>query len=233
MNAKAVALLLGIAAHSSQLNAQGLQRFPPEAAGARVGQVVTICGMAMDLGCAAPDPAAPLTLLTPDAFPTVGLVIPQETRARFGLGAEHGYVPRPLCVTGKIERSGRFYRVSVSHGDQLQFDGEPQPAPKAAAEALYRSCDEGVVWPEVLRSVHAHYTPDAMRAGIEGSILLQGVVGTDGLTRNVLVLRSLDQGTLDEAAVKAFEQWLFRPGSRLGKPVPVVVTTQMAFTLKR
>ena len=92
---------------------------------------------------------------------------------------------------------------------------------------------EGVVPPKLLSSVYASYTPQAMRAGIEGSILLQGVVNSDGSVRNVQVLRSLDARTLDEAAVKTFKQWRCRPGTRLGKEVPVIVTAQMAFTLKK
>jgi TonB family protein len=232
MNPKAVALLLGIACHSVLLSGQGLQKLPAEAAGARVGEVVTICGMAIDLGCDAPDLTAVVTLLTPYGFPSFGVAIAQEDRSRFGLRAEDRYVPRRLCVTGKIERSQHGYRVSANRADQLQFVAESQPAPTPLAEALYRSCDEGVVPPKLLRSVHASYTPEAMRAGIEGSILLQSVVGSDGSVRDVQVLRSLDPSRLDEATVKAFKQWRFQPGTRLGKEVSVIVTVQMAFTLK-
>jgi TonB family protein len=232
MNATAVPVLLGFACHWALLGGQGLQKLPAEAAGARVGEVVTICGMAIDLGCDAPDPTAVLTLLTPSAAPTLGVAIARGDRTRFGLQAEDRYMPRHLCVTGKIERSPGGYRVTASRADQLQFDAASQPAPTPRAEALYRSCDEGVVPPKLLRSVHASYTPEAMRAGIAGSILLQGVVGRDGSVREVQVLRSLDPSSLDEAAVKNFKQWRFLPGTRFGKAVSVIVTAQMAFTLK-
>jgi TonB family protein len=233
MNAKAVPLLFGIACHWVLLSGQGLPKLPAEIAGARVGEVATICGMAIDLGCDAPDPTAVVTLLTPYAVPTFGVAIAREDRSRFGLRAEDRYVPRQLCVTGRIERSQRGYRVSASRADQLHFDAESQPPPTPLAEALYRSCDEGVVAPKLLSSVYAPYTPEAMRAGIEGSILLQGVVGSDGSVRDVQVLRSLDRSGLDEATVNAFKQWRFQPGTRLGKEVSVIVTAQMAFTLKK
>jgi TonB family protein len=229
MNAKGVPLVLGIACHWVLLSGQGLQKIPADAAGTRVGEVVTICGMAIDLGCDAPDLTAVVTLLTPYALPTVGVAI----RSRFGLGPEDRYVPRRLCVTGKIERSQRGYRVSANRADQLQFDAQSEPALTPLAEALYRSCDEGVVPPKVLSSVNAQYTAQSMRAGIEGSVLLQGVVRTDGSVRDVYVLRSLDASTLDEASLKAFKQWRFQPGTRLGKQVPVIFTVQMAFTLKK
>ena len=82
MNAKAVPLVLGIACHWVLLSGQGLQKIPAEAAGARVGEVVTICGMAIDLGCDAPDLTAVVTLLTPYAFPTLGVAIAEEDRSR-------------------------------------------------------------------------------------------------------------------------------------------------------
>ena len=72
-----------------------------------------------------------------------------------------------------------------------------------------------------------------MRAGIEGSVVLQGVVRSDGSVRDVHVLRSLEASTLDEGSVKAFKQWRFRLGTRFGKEVPVIFTVQMAFSLKK
>jgi TonB family protein len=233
MNAKAVPLLLGIACHCVLLSGQGLQQLPAEAAALRVGEVATICGMAIDLGCNAPDPTAPVTLVTPYTAPAFGIAIAQEDRVRFGLRPQDRYRSRHLCVIGRVERSQHGYRVSAGRPDQLQFDRESQPAPTPAGEALHRSCDEGVVAPKLLRSVGAAYTPEAMKAGIEGSILLQGVVGSDGAVRDVQVLRSLDANGLDEAAARAFRQWRFRPGTRLGNEVPVIVTAQMAFTLKK
>jgi outer membrane biosynthesis protein TonB len=37
---------------------------------------------------------------------------------------------------------------------------------------------------------------------------------------------------LDKEAMKAAAQWLFEPGTRDGKPVNVLVTIAIAFTLK-
>ena len=45
--------------------------------------------------------------------------------------------------------------------------------------------------------------------------------------------RSLDtQYGLDAQAVSAVKQWLFKPGTKEGKPVAVHVTIEMTFTLK-
>ena len=58
-------------------------------------------------------------------------------------------------------------------------------------------------------------------------------MGTDGAVREIEVLRSLDPNGLDASAIEAFRQWTFEPGTRLGQPVAVVITAEMAFTLRK
>jgi TonB family protein len=58
------------------------------------------------------------------------------------------------------------------------------------------------------------------------------VVDVDGTVRDVTVVRSLDPTFgLDEEALKAAKQWRFEPATRLGVPVPMVVSIEMSFTL--
>jgi len=48
------------------------------------------------------------------------------------------------------------------------------------------------------------------------------------------VTRSLDDMYgLDEEALKAVSQWQFKPGTMDGQPVPVLVTLELAFTLRQ
>jgi len=85
----------------------------------------------------------------------------------------------------------------------------------------------------VLREVKPQYTSDAMRAKVQGTVLLECVVLPDGSVGNVDVVRSLDSTFgLDQEAVKAARQWRFVPGTRLGQPVPVLVTIELTFTLR-
>jgi periplasmic protein TonB len=91
----------------------------------------------------------------------------------------------------------------------------------------------GVTIPEVVRQVKPQYTSEAMRARIQGSVEVECVVRTDGTVGDVHVVRSLDpRYGLDDEAVKAARQWRFRPGTRLGEPVPVLVTIELTFTLR-
>jgi TonB family protein len=87
--------------------------------------------------------------------------------------------------------------------------------------------------PRLLREVKPNYTSDAMRAKIQGAVLLECVVNRSGEVMDVKILRSLDSTFgLDQEAIKAAKQWRFSPGSRLGEPVPVLISIELSFTLR-
>ncbi len=91
----------------------------------------------------------------------------------------------------------------------------------------------GVTLPTPVRSVKPGYTAAAMDARIEGTVLLDIVVLDDGKVGEAKVTRSLDmEYGLDTQAVEAAKQWLFKPGTKDGKPVAVRVSLEMTFTLK-
>ncbi|HMD33541.1 MAG TPA: TonB family protein [Vicinamibacterales bacterium] len=91
----------------------------------------------------------------------------------------------------------------------------------------------GVSLPQLIREVKPAYTSDAMRAKVQGTVLVQCVVRQDGSVGDVEVIRSLDSTFgLDQEAIKAAKQWRFRPGTRLGEPVPVLITIELTFTLR-
>ena len=66
------------------------------------------------------------------------------------------------------------------------------------------------------------YTEEARQAAIEGTVVLDLVVGEDGVVRDIVVVHGLDHG-LTGAAVAAAKRCRFTPGERNGQPVPVRV----------
>jgi TonB family protein len=91
----------------------------------------------------------------------------------------------------------------------------------------------GVTTPILLQQVKPNYTSDAMRAKVQGTVLLQCTVLTDGTVADIRVLRGIDPVFgLDQEAVKAARQWRFRPGTRMGQPVPVEITIELSFSLR-
>lgn len=91
----------------------------------------------------------------------------------------------------------------------------------------------GVTLPRVLREVRPNYTSDAMRAKVQGVVTLECVVRPDGTVGDVQVIRSLDSTFgLDQEAIKAAKAWRFAPGTRMGEPVPVLISIELTFTLR-
>jgi protein TonB len=105
--------------------------------------------------------------------------------------------------------------------------------PAIAQQAQPQRPGNGVTTPKLLHEVKPQYTKEAQDRKIEGTVLMSAVVREDGTVSDVKVTRSLDaKYGLDEQAVKAARQWTFEPGTKDGKPVPVTVTIELAFTLK-
>jgi TonB family protein len=91
----------------------------------------------------------------------------------------------------------------------------------------------GVSLPVPIHEQKPMYTSDAMRAKIQGVAVVQCIVRPDGTVTDVQIVRSLDPNFgLDAQAIEAAKKWRFRPGMRLGEPVPVLITIELTFTLR-
>ena len=131
-----------------------------------------------------------------------------------------------------------LYRAAVALSACLAItaaavDRFPMFATLQAQSVVYRP-GNGVTLPEVVREVKPKYTPQAMEAKIQGSVWLECVVNETGDISDVQVTRSLDtEYGLDQEAISAALQWKFEPGRKDGKAVPVRITIELTFTLKK
>jgi protein TonB len=103
-------------------------------------------------------------------------------------------------------------------------------SPQGAKDPVYKPGD-GVSAPVLVKEVKPQYTAKAKDAKIQGTVVLECVVETDGRVGDVKVTKALDED-LDLEAVKAARQWRFEPGKKDGKAVRVRITLEMTFTLK-
>jgi TonB family protein len=85
--------------------------------------------------------------------------------------------------------------------------------------------------PSLVYKVEPVYTEAARRKKIEGTVVLQAVVQTDGKARNFQIVKSLESG-LDQKAIEAVARWKFRPGMRDGNPVDVLAAFEVNFRLR-
>jgi protein TonB len=88
----------------------------------------------------------------------------------------------------------------------------------------------GVSAPALLVKVEPEYSEEARKAKWQGVVVLYVVVDTNGMPRDMKVMKPLGLG-LDEKAMEAVQKWRFRPGQKDGKPVPVAATIEVNFRL--
>jgi TonB family protein len=119
-------------------------------------------------------------------------------------------------------RSSEIVKTQVS---------ETQVASHAAFPEVFRaSIAGGTTPPKLIKKVEPEYTEDARAAKYSGTVVLQVVIGIDGLAHNAQVVKSLGMG-LDVKAVEAVSQWQFNPGTKDGATVPIAATIEVNFKL--
>lgn len=72
------------------------------------------------------------------------------------------------------------------------------------------------------------YPAGLLNRKIDGSVVVEFIVGTDGLVKAAQVIRSTDKG-FEPAALQAIRRWRFRPGLKDGVPVNVRVQQELYF----
>jgi TonB family protein len=102
------------------------------------------------------------------------------------------------------------------------------PVPQGNTPATVRVGGD-VKPPLKTKTVAPVYPPIAVAAHTEGVVILEATIGTDGKVKDVKVVRSIK--TLDDAAMDAVRRWEFKPTVIDGKPVQVIMTIPVNFTL--
>ena len=92
---------------------------------------------------------------------------------------------------------------------------------------LYR-VGGGVTAPVITYQVDAEFSDQARMAKYQGVVIVEFVVDTKGLPRNLRVIRPLGMG-LDEKALEAVRQYRFKPAMLKGHPVPVLIDMSVDF----
>lgn len=88
--------------------------------------------------------------------------------------------------------------------------------------------------PRLIKSARPNYPAEAMRAKIQGVVTLDAVVQPDGTVGEVRIKRSLDRKFgLDDAAINSLKDYRFTPGMKDGTPVPMLLSFEVSFTLRK
>ena len=168
----------------------------------------------------------------PPEDPLQNLTIPAQTLADADLakaGAMEGIPTSDSLGLGRGGGAGTGVGTGIGSG---RGSGLGDGWGGGTGGGAYRP-GNGVETPRLLKEVKPQYTAQAMRAKIQGEVLLECIVQPDGSVGQIKVVRSLDSSFgLDQEAIKAARQWRFAPGTKQGQPVAVLVTIAIAFTLR-
>jgi TonB family protein len=115
----------------------------------------------------------------------------------------------------------RFRLDRQIYGAQLPGEGSNE---------IYQIAEGGITVPRVLSRAAPLYTEEARTAKREGTVVLFAEISSAGTVENAVVLHKLGKG-LDESAVHAIKQWKFAPALKDGRPVAVMITIEMNFSL--
>jgi len=110
---------------------------------------------------------------------------------------------------------------------------ETQARQAGQGQVIYRvegTSGPALVEPPILvQKTEPEYSQEARKAKFQGTVVLYVIVGKDGRTKTIKVLRSLGLG-LDEKAIEAVNQWVFKPATRNG--IAVEADTQLAVNFR-
>lgn len=89
----------------------------------------------------------------------------------------------------------------------------------------------GAIKPPIKRrDVRPVYPGDAMAGAVQGVVIAEVTIDTEGKVSNARILRGVP--LLDQAALDAVRQWEYEPTLLNGVPVPVIMTVTVTFSLR-
>ena len=117
--------------------------------------------------------------------------------------------------------------VIADHGESLPPRGD-EGGPSSGGEPM-----AGVAL-QYLRNPAPAYPRDALREGLEGTVLLRVLVDEAGRPVEVSIATGSGHRTLDRAArEQVLRHWTFVPAQRNGRPVRAIGTVPVAFRIDR
>jgi protein TonB len=105
--------------------------------------------------------------------------------------------------------------------------GSDSAPPSTAAEVPLKAAEL-----KRLKQVLPSYPVAAAADGIEGYVDLEFTISTDGVPRNMTVVRATPRRVFDAAAMNCVRQWRFEPIKENGLPVSRRASLRVRFQLK-
>jgi periplasmic protein TonB len=143
-------------------------------------------------------------------------------------------VTAPDHIAPTRETAG-VVETAIPSGEGLGFPGVPVTDSgggfvEAAPPRKPLRVGGDILPPKKIRDVPPRYPVVAQQARIEGTVIIEAVIGVDGHVQSARSLRRTP--FLEDAALEAVRQWVFTPTRLNGEAVPVVMTVTVSFQLR-
>jgi TonB family protein len=132
--------------------------------------------------------------------------------------------PRPSSASGLILQAPR-----VEAPPTLIPEDQVTPIPAAAPNGPVRVGGD-IREPKKIKHVDPMYPQIAVTAQVSGYVIIEAIIGKDGAVRDARVVKS--HPLLDDAALEAVRQWVYRPTELNGVPIEVVMNVTVIFSVK-
>jgi len=145
------------------------------------------------------------------------------------------FAPPDANTRTRVEVAVTFRNIRTSADSQHPDDGTRRHEDRTRHEAVpdHHSpivrVGGNIRQPLKIADVRPIYPDEALAAGIEGVVVMEVRVGTDGRVLDATVVRSIPE--LDDAALHAVRGWRYQPTLLNGQPVEVMITVTINFTL--
>jgi len=156
-----------------------------------------------------------VSVAAPAAQPTAGIPLPTEDEQ----------VQEEQTIATQEELSQAIGSGEQAGGGDSLVIAPPSDALPAFGEYVY--VEE---LPEAISKAQPEYPDIARQSSMEGTVIVQALVGKDGKVKDTKVVKSVP--VLDDAAVAAVKRWVFKPALSNNKPVAVWVAVPVKFSLQ-
>jgi protein TonB len=161
----------------------------------------------------------------PEVSPPVFVDLPPKTEWRQPPRVPRAYIP---VTTGEVIEEDLFPEVDWNN---IPISRPPPPIPPPNKFIAYTQRPEPIGgYAAIMKNVY--YPEMAVLADIGGRVIVKAYIDEKGLVRRTVVLKSIPNTGLDEAAVKAVERTRFRPAMQRDIPVGVWIAIPVVFQIQ-
>ncbi len=161
-------------------------------------------------------PTVPVTATNRVVLPPLNVVVLPPLDVEVVAGEKHSTI-RPGSNVAKVEIPNDSNRISTVTASM--------PASAAERERL-----SSAAVPELRQAVDSTYPLLGQHMKVQGSVVLQAVIGADGAIENLTVLSG--PAILATAAQQAVRQWRFKPYLQNGQPVETKTRITVNFSIR-